>query len=215
MTTITSTHRKPLHQNKFALLTLSIYLLFWLGCYFYNTDELNWWIENLLVIIFIPVLLFSQKRFQFSDWSILSMFLFLALHTFGAKNAYTYNTFGEWLQNTYQLERNPYDRIVHTGFGVFMVYPMMDLLYNKYKVPLRFLLLLSCSFILCLATIFELIEWTVAACTDSETGETYVATQGDVWDAHKDIILAWIGAGITGYFFKKRHFAPVQKQSAL
>lgn len=205
MTTITSTHRQPLLHNKFARLTLIIFLLFWLGCYFYNTDELNWWIENLLVIIFIPVLIFSQKRFQFSDWSILSMFLFLALHTFGAKNAYTYNTFGEWLQNTYQLERNPYDRIVHTGFGVFMIYPMMDLLYNKYKVPLRFLLLLSCSFILCLATIFELIEWTVAACTDSETGETYVATQGDVWDAHKDIVLAWIGAGITGYIFKKRH----------
>ncbi len=207
MTSIESSTRVPFLKNKTALIIGIIFLVFWTLCYIYNTDELNWWIENLLVIIFLPTLLLSQKHFVFSDWSLLSIFLFLMLHTFGAKNAYTYNTFGEWLQNTYSLERNPYDRIVHTGFGVLMVYPMMDYLYNKYKVPAKWLLLLSTSFILCLATIFELIEWTVAEFTDSETGETYVATQGDVWDAHKDIVLAWIGSGIVGYFIKRFTFS--------
>lgn len=206
MTSLSQEKRIPIQQNKFALLLLALFAVLWAYCYINNTDELNWWIENLLVIIFIPTLLLSQKYFQFSDWSLLSIFLFLALHTYGAKNAYTYNTFGKWLQARYDLVRNPYDRIVHTGFGLFMIYPMMDILYNKYKVPVQWLLLLGCSFILCLATIFELIEWTVAEFTDSETGETYVATQGDVWDAHKDIVLAWIAAGIVGFIIKKVSF---------
>jgi putative membrane protein len=47
-----------------------------------------------------------------------------------------------------------------------------------------------------LATIFELIEWGVSVFTTKETGETYVATQGDVWDAQKDIILALLGSMI-------------------
>jgi len=45
-------------------------------------------------------------------------------------------------------------------------------------------------------TIFELIEWGVSVVTTKETGETYVATQGDVWDAHKDILLAATGAAV-------------------
>jgi putative membrane protein len=48
-----------------------------------------------------------------------------------------------------------------------------------------------------LGTIFELIEWGVAEFSTSATGETYVATQGDVWDAHKDIALAAVGAAVT------------------
>jgi putative membrane protein len=55
-------------------------------------------------------------------------------------------------------------------------------------------------------TIFELIEWGVSELTTKETGETYVAIQGDVWDAHKDIALAAVGAAMAmliTYFFKK------------
>ena len=61
----------------------------------------------------------------------------------------------------------------------------------------RWQYILPVEITLSLACIFELIEWTVAELTTKETGETYVATQGDVWDAHKDIALAVAGAAIT------------------
>ncbi len=122
--------------------------------------------------------------------------------------SYTYNQAGAWLQNTYNLSRNPYDRFVHFNFGFLMAYPCLDYLVNRFKTPQRFAYPIMVSMILSLATIFELIEWTVAALTDSETGETYVATQGDVWDAHKDIALALLACvlvSIIHYSFAKKN----------
>lgn len=124
--------------------------------------------------------------------------------------SYTYNQVGAWLQDTYDLSRNPYDRFVHFNFGFLMAYPCLDYLVNRFKAPLKYAYSIMVMFVLSLATIFELIEWTVAALTDSETGETYVATQGDVWDAHKDIALALLASIIVAfihYFIKKKKAA--------
>lgn len=120
--------------------------------------------------------------------------------------SYTYNQLGIWMQNIFQLKRNPYDRIVHFSFGLLVVIPIQDYLINRLKTPLKWSYSLSVLVILGLATIFELIEWMVAACTDSETGETYVATQGDVWDAHKDIALALFASIIvmSVFFLRKK-----------
>ncbi len=78
---------------------------------------------------------------------------------------------------------------------------------------MKHLFVLSNMIIFSLATIFELIEWAVAAFTDSATGETYVATQGDPWDAQKDIILAVIGSILfltVKKIFTKNITAPLQ-----
>jgi putative membrane protein len=130
------------------------------------------------------------KKFKFTNTSYLCIFLFLLLHVYGAMYAYTQNPVGEYFQNNYQLQRNPYDRIVHFSFGFLLAYPLYDILKNKLQVKGKWQYLLPVNIIATLATVFELIEWTVAALTTKETGETYVATQGDVWDAHIDIVLA-------------------------
>ncbi|HEY6506227.1 MAG TPA: DUF2238 domain-containing protein, partial [Chitinophagaceae bacterium] len=132
-------------------------------------------------------------------------------HLYGAFYAYTQNELGSWLQNRFHLWRNPYDRIVHFSFGFFMAYPFRELLINKFHVSTRASWLLPVEIAFSFGTIFELIEWGVAEFTSKETGETYVATQGDVWDAHKDIALAAIGAGVSMlitylfYYTKRRN----------
>jgi len=119
------------------------------------------------------------------------------LHLYGAFYAYTQNALGSWLQNRFHLWRNPYDRIVHFSFGLFMAYPFRELLINKFRMSSRASWLLPIEIAFSFGTIFELIEWGVSVVTTKETGETYVATQGDVWDAHKDILLAATGAAIS------------------
>jgi len=118
------------------------------------------------------------------------------LHLYGAFYAYTQNALGAWLQSTFQLWRNPYDRIVHFSFGLFMAYPFRELLRNKFKTSPRTSWLLPIEIAFSFGALFEIIEWGVSEVTTKETGETYVATQGDVWDAHKDILLAAIGAAM-------------------
>ena len=170
------------------------FCIIWLYLYKTAQDHTDWWIENILVILFFAWLFFSRRRFVFSDTSLVFIFGFLVLHLYGAQGAYTHNGFGELLKAHFHLWRNPYDRIVHFSFGFLMAYPMLDIFSRWLGKERKGLFLTVNMAILSLATIFELIEWGVAAFTDKATGETYVATQGDPWDAQKDIIMALIGS---------------------
>jgi len=197
ITTASTLTRSSLRANKFFWLLAIFLCAYWIYGWFYCIDRKDWIIENLLVVICLSLLVYSKKWHQLSDFSYLCIFLFVLLHLYGAFYAYTQNAFGSWLQNRFQLWRNPYDRIVHFSFGFFMAYPFRELLINKFHIKGKASWLLPIEIAFSLGTVFELIEWAVAELTTSETGETYVATQGDVWDAHKDILMAAMGAAIS------------------
>jgi len=196
ITTASSTTRTNLSNNKFLLLLACLLLIFWIYGWLYCLDRQDWIIENLLVVICLFILVTTKKWHRFSDLSYLCIFVFVMLHLYGAFYAYTQNALGSWLQNRFHLWRNPYDRIVHFSFGLFMAYPFRELLINKFRMSSRASWLLPIEIAFSFGTIFELIEWGVSVVTTKETGETYVATQGDVWDAHKDILLAATGAAV-------------------
>lgn len=207
LTTASSLHRAHFKENRFLWILAGLFILTWFYMMFNCIDQLDWYIENILVFLFAIFTFITYKSFKFSNWSYLFLFAFLWLHLFGAMYAYTQNPLGAFLQTKYQLWRNPYDRIVHFSFGFLLAYPLHEYLRNQLKVKGKWQYLLTIEIILSLASLFELIEWTVAELTTKETGETYVATQGDVWDAHKDIVLAVLGAFITMlslYFYRKK-----------
>lgn len=197
ITTSSSLIRSDLKINKFFWLLACLLACYWVYGWYNCIDRKDWIIENLLVVICLSILVLSRKWHRFSDLSYLCIFLFVMLHLYGAFYAYTQNAFGSWLQDKFHLWRNPYDRIVHFSFGFFMAYPFRELLINKFRVSSRASWLLPIEIAFSFGTIFELIEWGVSLVTTKETGETYVATQGDVWDAHKDIALAAAGAAVT------------------
>ena len=183
-------------HNGFVWVLFAIFFTYWVYGWFNCLLLQDWIIENLLVVICLTLLVISHKWHRLSELSYLCIFAFVMLHLYGAFYAYTKNNLGHWLQYTFHLGRNPYDRIVHFSFGLFLAYPFREILVNKYKLSGRGSWLFPIEIAFSLGTIFEMIEWGVAAFTDSETGNTYVATQGDVWDAHKDILLAAIGSAI-------------------
>ncbi len=205
-TTATMLERRTFAANYFLWLLTAFFLACWTYGWFNTHNMENWIIENLLVMILLPVIVFSHWWHRLSDLSYLLIFIFVMLHCYGAFYAYTSNALGEWIKQRYDLWRNPYDRIVHFSFGLLIAYPAREILMNKYRVSNRLSWLLPIEIAFSLGTIFEMIEWGVAALTDSATGDTYVATQGDVWDAHKDIALAALGAALsmtTVYICKK------------
>jgi putative membrane protein len=207
VTTASPSERAAVVKNKFFWLLTFLFCISWVYGWIYCHDREDWIIENLLVVICLSILVLSQKWHKLSDASYLCIFFFVLLHLYGAFYAYTQNALGAWLQNTYHLWRNPYDRIVHFSFGFFMAYPFRELLINKFRVPTRASWLMPIEIAFSLGTVFELIEWGVSEFTTTATGETYVATQGDVWDAQKDITMAAIGAATSMlilYFIKRK-----------
>jgi len=213
ITTASSANRIQPVTNKFLWLLAALFLTYWIYGWIYCIDLQDWIVENLLVVICLSILFFSRKWHQFSDLSYFCIFLFVLLHLYGAFYAYTQNALGALLQSKFELWRNPYDRIVHFSFGLFMAYPFRELLLNKFKVSPRVSWLLPIEIAFSFGALFELIEWGVSVVTTKKTGETYVATQGDVWDAHKDILLAAIGAAITMLFTYMMHRRKKNKEN--
>ena len=193
-TTASNPGSQHITQRPFVFITAAGFLLFWALCFAGTTDVANWYIENLLVIIFSIVLLLTGRKFLFSDVSYCFIFLFLSLHIYGAKYAYADNPFGYWLERHFLGSRNDYDRIVHSSFGLLMSYPMRELFIRKFGTARRWSYILPVEVVLSLSAAFELVEWSIADVFFPEHGKNYVGTQGDVWDAQKDMFVATCGA---------------------
>ena len=92
------------------------------------------------------------------------------------------------------LERNHYDRIVHFSFGFLLAYPMRELFLVALKWPPWVAWVLPIELTMSVSALYELVEWGVADVFFPAQGAAFLGTQGDVWDAQKDIMLAFTGA---------------------
>lgn len=195
-TTASSPTRTPFKQNYLLISFIIAFLIFWLSTLVGTTDFKNWIMENTLVFIFLSIMTFTYKKFTFSDLTYTFIFVYLSLHIYGAMYTYAENPFGYWMKDTFHFQRNHYDRIVHFSFGFMLAYPMRDFFLNKMKFPNWVGWLLPIEITLSFSCLYELIEWAVADVFFPEQGIAYLGTQGDIWDAQKDMFMAFTGAVI-------------------
>jgi putative membrane protein len=181
-------------SNTFPLVLLALFMGVWLWTLIDTSDINNWFLENTLTFIFGTTLLLTYKKYRLSDLSYTFIFIYLNLHIYGAKYTYAENPFGYWLQETLHTSRNHYDRIVHFSFGFLLAYPMRDLFKNTFEFPNKYCWLLPAEITLSFSAMYELIEWAVADLLFPEQGSAYLGSQGDIWDAQKDMGLAFSGA---------------------
>jgi len=189
-----SSSRTPLRRNYWLIGYLLIFVALWTSTLIGTSDLANWLLENVLVFLFLAFLISTFRKFQFSDLSYLLIFLFLCLHVYGSKHTYAENPFGFWLQDAMDSPRNNYDRIVHFSFGFLLAYPMRELFLKWLKFPSWVAWILPIEITLSVSGFYEIIEWAVADLFFREQGDAYLGTQGDIWDAQKDIFLAFSGA---------------------
>ncbi len=97
-----------------------IYLAFWLALAIAPSYREDWLLENLLVFIGVPLLIYLDRRFTFSHLAALCLFIFLSLHAIGSHYTYSETPLFTWLSSICQLERNHFDRIVHFLFGFLL-----------------------------------------------------------------------------------------------
>ncbi len=118
----------------------------------------------------------------------------MILHVIGSH--YTYAevpwgvTLGEWLG----AERNMYDRLVHLLFGVLLVYPIREIFIRTVKISGFRAYFVPFMIVSALSGIYEVIEWGAVEVVDPEAGIAFLGSQGDIWDAQKDMFLAKVGA---------------------
>jgi len=154
----------------------------------------DWFLENLLVFATVPALVGTYRRFRFSNWSYFLVTVFLVLHVVGAHYTYSEVPLGNWLRDGCHLSRNHYDRVVHFTFGLFIAYPLWEILVRAGRVRSGWSYVITIQAVLAWSGFFEVVEAIVAWLVSPELGAAYNGIQGDIWDAQKDMSLALTGA---------------------
>lgn len=192
-------------SHKYYLWTLTLaYVLIWAALAVDPVDRATWALENALPVAFVAVMLMTYRRLLFSRLSYTLIFIFLIFHTVGAHYTYSEVPYDRWfitltgtsLNESMGWERNHYDRFVHFSYGLLLAYPIREIFLRIAEVRGFWGYFLPLDVTMSTSMIYELVEWGSAEVFGGEVGMNYLGTQGDVWDAHKDMALASLGAVI-------------------
>jgi putative membrane protein len=189
----------PHRRRSRYLPILSIgFALYWLAWALRPTYFTNWAVENVLLAALVLFLFATRRRFPLSNVSYTLIVVFLALHTIGAHYSYSEVPYNEWfralLGRPLHGGRNMFDRLVHFSFGLLLAYPIRELFLRVARVRGFWGYYLPLDVTMSFSMLYELIEWAYAAIAGGDAGAAFLGTQGDEWDAHKDMALASLGA---------------------
>jgi putative membrane protein len=166
-----------------------------------------WFAENLPMVLIVLALAATYKRFAFSNTSYLMMSALIFLHTIGGHYTFERVPFG-FITDLFGFTRNHYDRIAHFSVG-FYAYPIAEFIQRKgYSRSRGLLAFTGITAIFTVAAVYEIIEWWYAASADPEAGIAFLGSQGDVWDAQKDMLTDGLGAVCAAVFFLFRYKDP-------
>jgi putative membrane protein len=193
-TASTAPCRREFQNDRIVQALLGCYVIVWIVLAVSPVDRKDWLLENLLAMTLGLALVATYRTFAFSDLSYILITVFMTLHAIGAHYTYSKVPLGFWLKDAFDLSRNHFDRIVHFAFGLLLAYPIRELLLRTAHVRGFWSYYLPISATLALSGLFEVIESWVAQIVSPELGDAYLGTQGDVWDAQKDMTAAFIGA---------------------
>ncbi|HLP06597.1 MAG TPA: DUF2238 domain-containing protein [Opitutaceae bacterium] len=162
----------------------------------------DWLMENGLVLLALGFLAATYRRFPLSRLSYTLLFVFLCLHEVGAHwtysevpyNDWTRALFGRSLNELCGFERNHFDRLVHFSYGLLLAYPIREVFLRIADAKGFWGYFLPLDVVMSTSLVYEFIEWAAAVGIGGDLGQAYLGTQGDIWDAHKDMALATCGA---------------------
>lgn len=181
-------------QKKLITGLAAICALLWIITAIHPLDRQAWFLENLLLIIFVIALFFGHRRLELSTTSYFLVAAFIILHMIGAHYTYAGMPLGLWAQDFFGLSRNHYDRFAHGAFGFLLVFPVRELLLRFVAISRRWSFWLSPAVILSVSGSFEIIESIVAEIIAPGKGVAWLGGQGDEWDAQNDMLSALIGS---------------------
>jgi putative membrane protein len=189
-----------MRQHRVPLLCLVVFTLVWVLLAIRPRYRADWVLENLLTFVGMPLAVLTYRRFYFSGRAYVQATVFVILNTIGSHYTYSEVPVGDWMRDAFGFSRNHYDRLVHFSFGLLMLLPIRELAIRNPKAMGGFAVFyLSIAGVAFWSLTYEIIEWLVAAVADPAAGTAYLGTQGDAWDAQKDMALACAGALIAAF----------------
>jgi len=193
-------------SKKYPVILLLIVLVFgvWSGIKPLDT-RLTWVLETLPVMMALPVLLLTYKKFPLTSLTYTLIAIHAMILMLGAHYSYAKVPLGFWMQDWFGWTRNNYDKIGHfmQGFG--------PAIYTREIVsrtsPLRrgkWLGFMSIAVPLAFSAVYEIVEWLASLSNPTDT-EAFLGTQGYIWDTQSDMFFCLIGSMVALILLTKLH----------
>lgn len=182
----------------------AVFVVAWVALAFAPLDRTTWMLENLLTVVAVTSAVLTFGRFRFRDRAYVGATIFLLIHTLGSHYTYSCTPLGELARAALGGSRNHYDRFAHFAFGALLVPAIRDLAFRPpAKAPFVRQLVITIAIVAGLGSAYEVLEWLTAIVVDPASGTAYLGTQGDEWDAQKDLLAAGAG-GVVGALIEAR-----------
>ncbi len=157
-------------------------------------DRLTWLLEVAPILIAVPVLIASARRFPLTPLAYRLIFLHALILMLGGHYTYAEVPLGDWVADALGLARNPYDRLGHLAQGFVPALVVREILIRRSPLrPGKWLAFLVVCVCLAISAAYELIEWW-SALIGGESADAFLGTQGDQWDTQWDMFTALVGA---------------------
>jgi putative membrane protein len=157
-------------------------------------DRATWALEVAPVVIVLPLLWLTRKRFPLTPLLYVLIAIHAAILMLGGHYTYARVPAGDWVREAFDLARNHYDRLGHIAQGFIPAIAVREILLRQ--TPLHrggWLFTLVAATCLAISACYEFLEWWTALLVGG-AADAFLATQGDVWDTQWDMFLALCGA---------------------
>lgn len=194
----------------------------WLGVFFsaliwsgvYPKDYLTWVLETAPAMIAFIVLIRTRQKFRLTDLAYSLILIHSLILMIGAHYTYAEVPLFDWLKDTFNLDRNNYDKLGHFAQGFIPAIIAREILIRNHVVEstkwLNFFIICIC---LAISAFYELIEWCVALLS-KEAAEAFLGTQGYIWDTQSDMAYALLGAMLALALLSRIHDRYIDKLTA-
>jgi putative membrane protein len=157
-------------------------------------DRLTWWMEVVPALAGFVILIMTRRRFPLTPLLYTLILIHAIILMVGGHYTYAEVPIGDWLRDFSGGERNNYDKLGHLAQGFVPVIIAREIMIRNKVVAARgWLTYLLLSVVLAFSAFYELIEWW-AALISAEAADSFLGTQGYVWDTQSDMLWALVGA---------------------
>ena len=192
-------------KTKLPILLFALYLVEFAALAIRPVSRATWISENVTVLcIVVPLVWLHLKGVRFSNAAYLFMSVLIFLHTIGGHYTFANVPF-DWFTRLLGAQRNHFDRVAHFSVG-FYAYAILEFIESRRLSTNRgFSLWFALALIFAVAGIFEIVEWLYAASASPTAGAEFLGSQGDVWDAQKDMLADGLGAILVSVVYHLAH----------
>jgi putative membrane protein len=197
-------HYSAKQSVRFYLGLFFIFLIVFVWSAINPRDRLTWFLEVLPAVLAFPILVVSFKVFPLTHLLYVLILVHAIILMIGGHYTYAEVPIFNWLQDTFSLDRNYFDRVGHFFQGFVPAMIAREILYRKQVVKGEWLFFIVCCICLSISACYEFIEWWVAVIAEGAAMD-FLGTQGDIWDTQWDMFIALIGAMCAQLLLKNCH----------